>query len=134
MSVATITFDPTTLTCTFQVVADGENPQALRLATAVAVSVFSDARALPGDVIPDGSNDPRGYWADNATPVLSKPGRRLGSRLWLLSRSKQLPETLALAQSYIQEALSWLEEDGYVTAIDVECWWPRLAWLGFQAT
>ena len=48
------------------------------LSTAILISAFTDRTALPDDVIPDGSNDPRGWWGDVAQAY------PIGSRLWLL--------------------------------------------------
>ena len=62
--------------------ADLELDEGLR--SAILLSLFSDARAQPGDVAED--EDPRGYWGDALTE-----GDRFGSRLWLLERSKQPP-------------------------------------------
>lgn len=33
--------------------------------TAVIISLFTDRRAQPSDLIPDGSTDRRGWWADS---------------------------------------------------------------------
>ena len=82
------------------------------LATAVLISLFTDRVALPDDVIPDGSNDPRGWWGDDPTvPV--------GSRLWLIFRSKLTQDTAANAQNYAEEALQWMADDGVVAGSDV---------------
>jgi phage gp46-like protein len=70
------------------------------LANAVMISLFTDRTANSDDIIPDGTNDPRGWWGDDAAVPI-------GSRLWLLSRAKQTTETLARAQDYIAEALQW---------------------------
>src|SRR5260370_260114 len=78
------------------------------LLTAVYISLFTDRVASPDDVIPDGTQDPRGWWGDAGQDVL------IGSRLWLLNRAKQTTETLNLAKDYITEALKWLIDDGVV--------------------
>lgn len=97
------------------------------LFTAVAISLFTDREADPDDVIPDGSGDPRGWWADD-------PERRIGSRLWLLTRSKRTQETLLRAQDYAQEALQWMLEDGVVAKWDVLVEWTAQNTLGVQVT
>ncbi len=94
----------------------------LDLQTAILISLFSDRQAAPGDVIPDGSNDPRGWWGDNT----------IGSRLWLLSRSKQTQDTLQRAYDYIAESLQWLIDDGVVARFDLNCEWVRPSMLGAQ--
>ena len=93
------------------------------LTTAVLISLFTDRQANPDDIIPDGTNDPRGWWGDDAT-------RPIGSRLWLLSRVKQTTKTLARAQDYIAEALKWLIDDGVVARFDITTEWTKPGFLG----
>lgn len=94
----------------------------LDLQTAILISLFTDRMAAVDDVIPDGSNDPRGWWGDNS----------IGSRLWLLSRAKQTQATLQRAYDYIGESLQWLIDDGVVARFDVMCQWVRPSMLGTQ--
>jgi phage gp46-like protein len=82
------------------------------LSTAIAISLLTDRRALDSDVIPDGT-DPRGWWGDAIDDL------QWGSRLWLLERSRDLPETFALAAQYAKESLSWLVQDGIVESVNV---------------
>lgn len=96
------------------------------LESAIIISLFSDRVAAVGDVIPDGTNDPRGWWADDAVLI--------GSRLWLLRRSKQIPETLQKAYDYIAEALEWLIDDQVVAQFDINVQWVRASFLGAQLT
>ncbi|MFX1675214.1 phage GP46 family protein [Paraburkholderia sp. A2WS-5] len=98
------------------------------LETAVLVSIFTDRAANPDDVIPDGTGDPRGWWGDIGE---DKP---IGSRLWLLDRSKQTQEVLNNARDYINEALQWLIDDGVVASIDVQTQWVRDTFLGAWIT
>lgn len=86
------------------------------LETAVFLSLFLDRRAEPGDVLPDGETDRRGWWAD-ALPVVA--GDRVGSRLWLLARSKQTADVLDRAREYALEALRWLTDDRVASKVDV---------------
>lgn len=92
------------------------------LHTAVIVSLFTDRRAESDDEIPDGSGDRRGWWADPA----------LGSRLWLLARAKETPDTLARARAYAIEALQWLIDDGVATAVDVTAEWAQRFVVGLR--
>lgn len=87
------------------------------LETAVMMSLFTDARALPGDKLLPGETDRRGWWGDlvDAQPI--------GSRLWLLRRAKRLPETLKLARDYVSEALRWLVTDQIAAKVEVETAW-----------
>ena len=87
------------------------------LVSAVWMSLGTDRRAQQDDVIPNGSNDKRGWWGDTYRP------RQIGSRLWLLSREKQLPETLRRAEEYAQEALQWLIDDKVVLSFDITATW-----------
>jgi len=84
------------------------------LETAVIISLFSDRRAEEGDV-PAGS-DHRGWWGDT---YADSDGDRIGSRLWLLSREKQLPQALIKAEEYAMESLAWLVEDGIAGRVEV---------------
>lgn len=96
------------------------------LRTAVILSLFLDRRADDDDILPDGSDDRRGWWADTVAPLSAcgigggiASGDRIGSRLWLLSREKQLAGVLDRARHYAEEALAWLTEDGVATAVSV---------------
>ncbi len=86
------------------------------LETAVIISLFSDRRAKPSDKLPGAPDDRRGWWGDSFPAVR---GDRIGSRLWLLHRSKQLPEVVALARDYARESLRWLVDDGVARRVNV---------------
>jgi phage gp46-like protein len=89
------------------------------LVRAVVVSLFTWRRAEPDDDLPtpDALGARMGWWGDSFPPVA---GDRIGSRLWLLSRAKLLPETTARAKEYALEALQWLLDDGVATKVEVE--------------
>lgn len=88
------------------------------LETAYLLSLFTDRRAEPDDVPPSGeANDRRGWWADQFNEV---EGDRIGSRLWLLDRSKRTDEVARRAEEYIREATAWMIEDQVVASHDVE--------------
>lgn len=97
------------------------------LATAVVISLFTDRQASLDDPLPDGAGDPRGWWADDGQFLI-------GSRLWLLDRSKRTQETLMLAQGYIEEALQWLIDDGVVARFEVFVEWTQSSMLGARVT
>lgn len=109
------------------------------LETAVILSLFCDARAREDDVIPDGTGYRRGWWADSVASLASggltvredaaAAHDRIGSRLWLLSREKQLPEVLRRAKDYAEEALCWLIDDGVARKVQVTPSVPRQGWL-----
>lgn len=87
------------------------------LETAVLLSLFTDRRAANDDVPPSGDpDDRRGWWADQFAAV---EGDRIGSRLWLLDRSKRSSETARRAEEYVREALAWMLEDRVVASIGV---------------
>lgn len=87
------------------------------LRTAVILSLLTDRRANAEDIPSDGSDDRRGWWADL---LASNEGDRFGSRLWLLSREKDLAEVRRRAETYAVEALEWFKDDGIATGIEVE--------------
>ncbi|MFA7257906.1 MAG: phage GP46 family protein [Aeromonas bestiarum] len=69
------------------------------LATLVLQILFTDARADPSDVLPDGTNDRRGWIGDT---FADEPW---GSKLWLLDRSKLTTDVRNKAVTYAQTAL-----------------------------
>lgn len=91
------------------------------LYTAVLISLFTDAEAGEDDQIPDGSNDPRGWW-----------GGPIGSKLWLLTRMKATPSLLAIAKGYCEEALAWLVDDGIAASIEVQTEFTLPGMLGIE--
>jgi phage gp46-like protein len=98
------------------------------LVTSVIISLFSDASAADDDTIPDGTTDRRGWYGDLDEAFA------IGSRLWLLDRAKQTPETLQRARDYITEALAWMIADGVAGSIDVYCEWTYKGVLGSRIT
>lgn len=94
------------------------------LETAVILSLFCDRRADEADELPDPDGDRRGWWADG----------ELGSRLWLLERSKVTTETVAAARDYAREALDWLLDEGIAASVDVVASVPRRGWIGLEIT
>lgn len=96
------------------------------LQTAMLISLFTDREAAVDDVPPDGSTDPRGWWGDDGGDA-----PRIGSRLWLLDRSKRMPEVLARAKSYAAEALQWMVDDGVVASFDITADWLAYPLHGF---
>lgn len=79
------------------------------LETAVLISLFTDARATDEDVLPDNSGDRRGWWADN----------ELGSKLWLLGRSKNTPDLPERISDYCRKALQWMIDEGVAKYVNV---------------
>ena len=81
--------------------------------TNIIVSLFTDARASDDDILPDGATDKRGWWGD------SFRDKKIGSRLWLLSREKQLSSVLKRAQEYAEESLAWMIKARLIKSVSV---------------
>lgn len=90
------------------------------LETMAYICLFTDRTAKPDDVIPDGTDDPRGVWHNP----------ELGSRIWLLLRSKQTQQTLSKARDFIIEALQPFKLSGLAARVDVFTEWSRPGFLG----
>ena len=88
--------------------------EADELAQAVLISLFSWRRSEDAD----GVKTPfrQGWWGDSFAEV---EGDRIGSRLWLLQRSKLTPAVLRRAEEYAEESLQWLIEDAIVESVEV---------------
>lgn len=94
--------------------------------TAVLISLFTDRRAEADDALPDAAASRRGWWGD----ALSS--RRIGSRLWLLSREKQLREVVIRAREYTEEALKWLIEEGIARRVVVSAEIAQPGWVALS--
>ncbi len=95
---------------------DGDLESDEGLETAVVISLFSDRRAGADDDPPGGPEDKRGWWGD---ALAEKEGDRIGSRLWLLAREKNIPRDINKARAIAEEALAWLVEDGIAERVVV---------------
>jgi len=86
------------------------------LETSVLLSIFTDRTAEPGDEIPDDGTI-RGWWADAY--------RRypLGSRLWLLARSKQTETVRKKAEEYSRESLQWMIDSQAARTVTTKAAW-----------
>lgn len=85
--------------------------------TAVLLSLSLDRRAEDSDTLPTDSTDKRGWWGDQFAET---QGDRIGSRRWLLARTKLTPAILATVEDYDRESLEWLIEDKVVSSIDLD--------------
>jgi phage gp46-like protein len=101
------------------------------LTTACLISLFSDRVAQAGDIITDGTNDPRGWWGDVQPDGTTDA---IGSRLWLLSREKQTTDTLNRAVTYAKESLQWLIDDGVAAQVKVSAQWNAASFLALLVT
>lgn len=75
------------------------------LTALVFISMFTDARADDSDILPDNSNDRRGWPGDT---FYDEPW---GSRLWLLYREKLTTDVRNRAVKYAEECLAWMLAD-----------------------
>lgn len=101
--------------------------------TALACAYFSDRLALPDDRLPYEESSRRGCWIDTDAAEIHG-GWPIGSRIWLLSREKQLPETRARMIEYLREATDPFVEVGLFTHYDLECDWFGPGRLGAVVT
>jgi phage gp46-like protein len=85
-----------------------------QLVRAVLISLFTWRRANKDDALPGERR--MGWWGDSYATVTDD---KIGSRLWLLARSKLVPDTIARAKEYAEEALSWMVEDGVAARVVV---------------
>ena len=101
--------------------------------TAVIVSLLTDRRANPDDILPAGTSsqalvpDDRKGWCGDALEETTD--HRIGSRLWLLVREKQTEETRLRAIDYCREALHWLVLDRHATNINIDAVWSSMGRL-----
>ena len=132
-----LVFDPMRLGCDLAF-ADGDLVLSSTPATAMLISIFSDRRAAADDELPAGvsdlgapsSWDERRGWVGDA---LDRAGRRVGSRLWLLSRAHDDEETRAAAETYVDESLSWSASE-YGVAPEIAVNWARPGVLAIRAS
>jgi len=111
-------------------VVDGGLATGNDLATAILVSLFTDRRLPADQAPPDGSKDPRGWWAD------TYEDQPIGSLLWTLERAvvSNGPAFLAQVQRMCQDALQWLLDDKVAAAVIVRTWWITTAYIGIAVT
>lgn len=74
------------------------------LKSVILMSIFTDKRV----------GNERGVWFD------SYEGFQLGSRLWLIDREKRMDQVPLRANEYVEEALSWLKEEGVIKSVKVD--------------
>jgi phage gp46-like protein len=102
---------PRSIAIDWSLLNDGSLDDTQALATAVIAALGTNRLALPSDVLPDpDSTDYQGWWGDlDAEEIWN--GWPIGSRLWLLKRSKITGTeafggaTVTLVEQYIREAL-----------------------------
>lgn len=80
--------------------------------TVVMISMFTDCRATVDDGIKAG-DDMGGWWFDVYSET---PGENTGSKLWTLYDSTLSDETVNKVQTYADEALAWMVDEGAATS------------------
>lgn len=94
------------------------------LTTSVLISLFTDAPADADDIIPDCTVFRRGWWADKS----------MGSKLWLLERSKALSVVADLVRQYALNALAWLVADQIAADVEAQAQWFNSTMLVLTVT
>lgn len=79
---------------------------------ALIISLFTWRRKNTSD----DSDHPYGWWGDSYPSIAND---KIGSRLYLLARSKLNNQTANFAKIYIKEAVQWMINDGLASRIDV---------------
>lgn len=79
---------------------------------ALIISLFTWRRKNTSD----DSDHPYGWWGDSYPSIAND---KIGSRLYLLARSKLNNQTANFAKIYIKEAVQWMIDDGLASRIDV---------------
>lgn len=103
------------------------------LTTATIISLFTDAEAPPGAVIPDGSTNRRGYWGDmplnstNDTATVTT-----GSLLWLYENALQTQDNRLAIQAAAENALAWMVTAGIAGSVNATATYPALGQCDLQ--
>lgn len=85
--------------------------------TAVTITMGTDQRAQNEDSLPDDGGYKGGWWGDGV-PVV--PEDRIGTRLWLLRRSKGIGGVIADARKFITEGFQWMIDDGIIETLNID--------------
>jgi phage gp46-like protein len=104
-------FPKYSVTLDWQLLPNGTLDDSQALATAVCVALGTNALADQHDLLPDPDSSERcGWWGDLDAELIWN-GWPIGSKLWLLRRSKITPasaqqgSTLVLVENYIRDAM-----------------------------
>jgi len=118
-------FPKYSVTCDWQLLSDGTLDDRQALASAVVVALGTNALAATDDVLPDpDSSDREGWWGDLDAAAIWD-GWPIGSKLWLLRRSKIISSsarqasTAALVETYLRSAIQPFVNRKICTAFDV---------------
>lgn len=92
------------------------------LETSILISLFSDRLALRDDVLQNDNINRAGWWGDEVPMKYNRNDDYIGSRLWLIERSKTTNETIENAKLYIKESLQWIIDDKVAENIYIDVW------------
>jgi phage gp46-like protein len=105
-------FPKYSVTCDWSLLADGTLDITQALATAIIVALGTDALASPDDILPDPNSTDRNGWWGNLDANVLWGGWDIGTKLWLMKRSKitdataRQGSTLSLIDQYIRDAIA----------------------------
>lgn len=83
--------------------------------TSLIVSLFADARASSSQI--PRAELRRGWWGNQFSADF--PEFEIGSKLWLLSQSRNIQDTLNSAIDFAKNALQWLVTNNHAKSINV---------------
>jgi|SRR6516165_220147 len=119
-------FPKYSVTCDWSLLADGTLDSTQALATAIIVALGTDALAGQDDILPDpNSTDRMGWWGNLDSDVIWN-GWDIGTKLWLLRRSKitdataKQGSTLSIVDQYIRDAIAPFLNIGVASAMAIE--------------
>ena len=112
-------------------VSDGGITTGDDLASAIYVSLFTDALASSDFTPTDGTQDRRGWWGDS---YADPDDGHIGSDLWQLERSKKTASLLPRAQDMCNAALEWLVRDGIAASVSTVATWQNGKRLALAVT
>ncbi|MCA1455923.1 phage GP46 family protein [Bradyrhizobium sp. BRP22] len=124
-------FPKYSVTVDWALLPDGTLDDTQALATAVIVALGTNALASTDDILPDpDSTDRCGWWGDLDAELLWN-GWPIGSKLWLLRRSKidsagsRRGSTMVMVENYIRQAIQPFVDRKICTGFDV--WATRVS-------
>jgi phage gp46-like protein len=83
------------------------------LENAILISLLTNKRASDTDELPDLLTDKQGWFGDELTEM------QIGSKLWLLRRSKKDNVLFVLLKQYSEDALQWMITDKVIDSVAV---------------
>lgn len=84
------------------------------LETSILISILLIARANPDDQLPDFSQSRRGWFGDDFNEFQADT---TGSKLWLLTRSKNTADLLPRLNQTFEDCLAWMVQDGVAQSV-----------------